>query len=208
MIGAAAALAACGDPTAPVLPDTPVAPADAMVDTPPRGPCWLDIAKIPRGSAVLGTGRDGYQPMPDEPRLEYGTQDGFMLIASVRMTGFAPGIPWPGADVNLRTRIQVYFDETNIPLNEAAKCAFQFGYIPFGNEFELIEEAPLIFDTCWRSEHLFGKKLRVELEVLDKDGGYATDVKVVTAREPDGVYPVDMGTPGCPTLPVEPLSAP
>jgi hypothetical protein len=137
--------------------------------------------------------------MPDELPLGYGVQDGFMLFAHVRMNGFAPGNPADILDpANPRTRIRAYFHETNVPLNYyAGPCAFRTAYAPMGNgDYQLIESAAVIFETCWRSEHLFGKKIRVELELLDSTG-YTTDVKIVTAAPPTGSHPIDMGTPGC-----------
>ena len=191
----AATLIGCGD--------DPSTTPDAPIDAPP-GPCWPDGTRTPGGSAVIGTGRNGFEPMPATLPLEYGAQDGFMLIAHVRMSGFQPGNP---ADIldpsNPRTRLRAYFDETNVPLNSYAHCPFRNPYVPTGSgEYDLIEAVPVIFETCWRSEHLFGKRIRIELELLDGDGdgdggGYTTDVKIVTAAPPTGFHPIDTGTPGC-----------
>jgi hypothetical protein len=172
---------------------------DASVDADPTPrPCWPEVTATPHGSAVLGTGRNGFETMPDVLPLEYGTQDGFMLIANARMTGFPAGNPQDILDPrNPRTRIRAYFDETNVPLNYYAKCPFRTAYVSSGGDQTLIEAAPVIFETCWRSEHLFGKKIRVELELMDDNGGYAKDVKIVTAAPPTGFYPVDQGQPGC-----------
>lgn len=166
--------------------------------------CWPeDLVRTPQGSAVLGTGRDSYMDMPEVLPLEYGTQDGFNLVAHVRMTGFAPGNP---ADIldpkNPRTRILSYFVENNVPLNAKARCPFRNGYVDApGGGYELSEGVAVIFDTCWRSEHLIGKQIRIELELMDQNGGYTTDTKIVTAGAPEGFYPEDMGTPGCPMMP-------
>jgi hypothetical protein len=90
VIVAAVALVGCGD-DAPSGGDGGIV---VDIDAPqPVGPCWPDEPRIPQGSATLGTGRDGFETMPDVLPLEYGSQDGFMLIAHVRMTGFAPGNP-------------------------------------------------------------------------------------------------------------------
>ena len=198
VILAAVTLAGCGDDPGGGVMD---AGTDASVDAPhvPSGPCWPDQPRTPQGSAILGTGRDGFEPMPAELPLAYGTQDGFMLFAHVRMSGFTPGNPANILDPsNPRTRIRAYFHDTNVPLNYyAGGCAFRTAYVPMGNgDYQLIEEAPIIFETCWRSEHLFGKKIRVELELMDGTG-YTSDVKIVTAAPPIGSYPVDQGTPGC-----------
>ena len=197
VILAAVALAGCGEDPAGGMVDAGV---DASVDAPvePPTPCWPD-QRTPQGSAVLGTGRDGFQPMPADLPIEYGVQDGYMLIANVRMTGFTPGNPQDVLDPsNPRTRIRAFFHDTNVPLNYyASGCAFRAAYMPLGNgQYELIEEVPVVFETCWRSDNLIGKKIRVELELMDRNG-YATDVKIVTAAPPTGIYPVEQNSPGC-----------
>src|SRR5688572_24584923 len=74
--------------------------------------CWPEIARKPRGSAVLGTGRDAYEDMPEVLALEYGVQDGYNLVAHVRMDGIIPGDPSsPLEDANPRTRIRAFFDD-------------------------------------------------------------------------------------------------
>lgn len=194
VILAAAALVGCGDAPASGVDADP-----GMDGSNTPGSCWPDLVQQPRGSASLGTGRDGYETMPEVLPLEYGSQDGFMLIANVRMSGFPPGnaqdILDPG---NPRTRLRAFFADTNVPLNYYAKCPFRTPYVTSSaGDYQLIEAAPVVFETCWRSEHLFGQRIRIELEMLDDDGGYTTDVKTVTAAPPLGFHPVDQGTPGC-----------
>ena len=192
---AAALLVGCDRPNDATPGDAAI---DAQIDAPPSGPCWPELVHTPKGSATLGTGHDGFQPMPDDLPLEYGIQDGFMLIAQARMSGFAPGNSSDVYDpANLRTRIRAYFDETDVPLNFYAYCPHRYPYVAAGSsEYELYEEIQIIFEVCWRSTHLFDKRIRVEMELMDNDGGFATDVKVVTARAPLGPHAVDDG-PGC-----------
>lgn len=178
------------------------ASSDAGVDArgdADAGPCWPDLVHTPRGTATVGTGLDGYQPMPDDLPLHYGIQDGFMLMAQVKMSGFAPGNPSDVYDPsNPRTRIRAYFDDTDIPLNSFAVCPHRFPYVPSpSGDYELSQEVAVVFETCWRSTHLFDQRIRVEMELMDSDGGFATDVKVVTARAPLDPHAVDDG-PGCP----------
>lgn len=194
VIGIMALLVGCSGNDAALVD----AASDADVDAPPAGPCWPDLVHTPKGSVTVGTGRDGFQDMPEDLPLEYGIQDGFMLIANARMTGFEPGNAQDPYDpANLRTRIHAYFDDTNVPLNFFAYCPHRYPYVPSGNgDFVLYESIAVIFETCWRSAHLFDKRIRVEMELMDNDGGFATDVKVVTARAPLGPHAVDDG-PGC-----------
>lgn len=198
----AAALVACGDDQ-PGGPDADAGTADAAPAKPKA--CWPDAIRMPKGSAVLGTGRNGFEAMPDVLPLEYGMQAGFNLLAHVRMTGLTPGNPRDLFDPsNPRTRIRAYFADTPlpVPLNYYAHCPFRSAYVASdGGGYELVEAVPVIFETCWRSEHLFGKRIRIELEILDDSGGYTTDVKFVTAAPPTSEYAIDMGTPGCSLLP-------
>lgn len=203
----AACVAACGDNR--VLPDGMITPdLDAAVDTPPEytGPCWPEDQPMPapQASATLGTGRAGFEPMPDVLPLEYGFQDGFMFIASVRMRGFHPGNP---ADVlfhyNPRTRIRAFFADTGVPLNRYSKCPFRTGYVDLGHgEYELAQEAGIVFETCWRSDRLLGKQFRIELDLMDYAGvTLVSDSKIVTAAEPvgdPGGWPREEDTPPCP----------
>lgn len=137
--------------------------------------------------------------MPQELPLEYGTQDGYNLVAHVRMSGLAPGNPANLFDpVNPRTRIRAFFDESNVALNEYAYCPFRNAYVPSATgDYELIGAVPIIFETCWRSQNLFGQRIRIELEVVDDTGTYATDVKIVTAVAPTTFYPMEGPSEGC-----------
>lgn len=195
VIGIALVLVGCGGGSDADQPD---AAGDA--EATPR-PCFPDVTHVPQGTAVLGGGRDGhFEPMLDVYPLDYGTQDGFMVVAHARMTGFAPGNPTNLLDPgNPFTRIRAFFDDTNIPLNLFAECAFRIPYVPAGDgEYELVSPAYVIFETCWRSEHLFGAHMRIELEIMDENGHYASDVKHITAQPPtNGIYPLDYNTPGC-----------
>src|SRR5678816_2964421 len=162
--------------------------------------CWPDLVTFPQGTATLGTGRAAFEPMPDELPLEYGPQGGFNLVANVRMTGFYPGNPHNILDpYNPRTRIRAFFDDTNVPLDFSARCGRRTAYVPSSaGGYEYPAGVGVIFDVCWRSDHLIGKRIRVELEIMDDCGGHAKDVKVVTAVPPtNGMYPIEQGTPGC-----------
>lgn len=196
----AACAIACGD-NRPIT--SGAQPPDASFDAPPvyTGPCWPVGTYTPTGSAMLGTGRDGFQAMPDTLPMEFGGQQGFMFITTVRMSGFAPGDP---ADVlspyNPRTRIRAFFADTGVPLNRYSRCPFRTGYIDSGNgTYELAEETAIVFETCWKSDNLIGKQFRIDLELVDYMGNtYATDSKVVTAAAPvDPGWSESQDSPGC-----------
>jgi hypothetical protein len=163
--------------------------------------CWPDPAHTPQGAVTLGTGRAAFETMPDTLTLEYGPQGGYNLVANARMSGFDPGnlemLIDPG---NPRTRIRAFFAESNIPLNFSAICPFRQAYKPSDSgdyDYEFPEGVPVIFETCWRSNHLIGARVRIELELMDDCGGYVADVKTVTFAPPTSFYPIENDAPGC-----------
>jgi hypothetical protein len=188
-------LVACGDPH--TTPDTSNPGVDAALQ---GGECWPSDVRVAGGSAVLGTGRDEYEPMPEILPMEWGAQDGYMLIAQVRMEGFATGNPTSLLDpTNPYTRIRAYFADTLVPLAfRAGPCAFRTPYVASAaGGFELAAGVPVIFDTCWRSDHLIGARIRVELELMEASGRYTRDVKTVIGGPHPAGHPPDEGTPGC-----------
>ncbi len=155
---------------------------------------------MPTGTATLGTGHGRFEAMPEMLPIEYGTQDGYNLVANVRMTGLAPGDPNAAFDFagNPRTRIRAFFADTNVPLNFYSNCPFRLAYVPSAaGGYELREGIGIIFENCWRANRLIGRRIRIELELLDAAGGYATAVTTVTAAAPTGPYPPEPDAPGC-----------
>ncbi len=187
---------ACGGDPASMVDGGP----DGADAAGPPGPCWSDsVPRVPHGSLELGTGVYGFEAMPDVLPLAYGAQDGFMLFANVQMTGFPPGNPANILDpANPRTRIRAFFADTGVPLNYYARCPNRVGYEPAADgSFELVEAIPVIFETCWRSNHLFGARIHIIAEILELDGRYARDEKIVTAAPPAEPHAVDQDAPGC-----------
>lgn len=195
-----ASIVGCGDnqQTSTETPiDSSVDEIDATMTT---GPCWPDDGQAQKGWATLGTGRDDFEAMPAMLPIEYGLQDGFDFIAHVKMNGLVPGNPTNVFDPNNpRTRIRAYFTETNLPLNYYAKCPYRMAYVPTSDgNYQLPTGVGIIFETCWRAQHLIGKQVRIELEVVDRDGAYSRDSVTVTLAEPSGFYPKNEPVmPGC-----------
>ena len=195
----AAALVACGDDHTAATDAGTDGAADAADGSMMPAPCWPDTLVVPKGSVTLGTGLLGFEPMPDVLPLEYGPQGGFDLPVNVRMFGFDPGDPHDiFAPSNPRTRVRAFFADTDVPLNYYAKCPFRYAYVPSaGGGYEFDGGLGVIFETCWTSYHVIGKRIRIEVEVKDSSGGYARDEKIVTAAAPDGFFPVEPPSPGC-----------
>jgi hypothetical protein len=173
------------------------ASADAGDDAPPAS-CWPDDGTTPAGSAVLGTGTDAFEPMPAMLPLEFGSQQGFDLVANVTMNGLVPGDPSNVfATTNPRTRIRAYFADTNIPLNYYSECPWTYGYAPTGDgSYVLPSGVDVIFETCWQSSNLIGKQVRIDLELVDSNDQYAHASTTVTLAAPTTSYPM-IDSAGC-----------
>lgn len=193
MLGVLLATAACGGTS-----DSPM--GDATVDADiPTFHCWPSLQPIPRGTAVLGHGFDAFRPMGDTLPLEYGSQDGFMVKVRTRMSGFLTGGPPITNPANPFTRVRAYFADTGQSLQLPSECGMRDWYVqgPSG-EYELFRELAVVFDVCWRMDRLNGARIRIDLDLMDATGTFASDSKVITATEPVAPgYPIDTTPPTC-----------
>jgi hypothetical protein len=185
--GLVVALAACSGASNP------------EVDSLPAFHCWPTIEPIPRGTAELGSGADGFEPMPATLPLGYGPQGGFMVMVRTRTSGFVPGGPPLNNPANPFTRPRAFFADTGQSLMIAGgDCASREWYVESASgHLEVFREVPVIFDTCWRIDRLLGTRIRIDLELMDATGSYATDVKTITATDPPPGTPVDDTLPSC-----------
>lgn len=169
---------------------------------------YLDDDCLPTGDsavngfAELGTGRSTFEPMPSELQLEYGFQGGFDVVANLRMMGFSLGNPYNILDPsNPRTYLRASFADTNIPVMGGACFRLSYKPSPLGG-YEADGGLPVVFNTCWRSDQLIGKQLRIEAYISNPERGtmFAYDSKIVTmVAPPDGTYPIETGSPPCDT---------
>jgi hypothetical protein len=193
-------LAACGDPTETPSDGGDGGAADASPDAPiSTGPCWpTELPTGVTGTATLGTGFASFEAMPSELPLYYGAQGGFNIVANVHMDGFNPGNPKNVLDPqNPRTRIRAFFVDTGLPLNFYANCPFRSAYkSAAGGGYELGEGVAILFETCWRSNHLIGAQVRIDLELVDTTNS-TLDSKLVTLGSPTDPYPMETGVAGC-----------
>ena len=193
---AAALLSGCGDDDGPGDGGDGSESDAATVCKPIGDPdeCFPIEASHPEGSVELGTGFDGWRPMDEEELLSYGLQGGFHFNVHARMSGLAPGNPSNSLDeCNPRTRFRAFFED-GTHINAGGECPLLLGYTPENGEYVLAAgPLELQFDTCLRSEDLFGREFRLVVEVIDAEGRYAIDEQLVTARAPTG-WP-DAGPP-------------
>jgi hypothetical protein len=196
LLGLLVALAACGG-SGGSNPEVDAAGDD--VDALPKFDCWPTIEPIPRGRAELGSGVDAFQPMPETLPLGYGPQGGFMVMVRTRTSGFLAGGPPLTNPANPFTKPRAFFADTGQSLMiPGGNCASREWYVESTNgDLEVFREIPVIFDTCWRIDRLLGARIRIDLELMDATGSYATDVKTITATDPPPGTPVDETPADC-----------
>jgi hypothetical protein len=192
IVVAFAGVAACGGGNNAGQPDAPDE-IDAAIDAPKAGPCWPVEGTTPGGTVQLGGGEGAFVPMGDEINVVYGSQSGFHIPVHARMTGMVPGNPTNVLDpMNPRTRFRAFFVDTGEPLNEGA-CPVRLAYQPAtGAEFDLLRDSAVLFQVGLPEDEIFGREVRVVVELIDATGKYATEEKIVTCRAPPGW----MGPPG------------
>jgi hypothetical protein len=158
-------------------------------EEPEDSACWPRQSSKAKGSIELGTGYDEYIPMPDAVDLVYGLQGGFHFEVRARMRGLEPGDTIDVlSKLNPLTRFQV-FDAAGNGINSSiapSSCGTALGYAPAkdGDGFTFPPGQVRFPDGV--TTGIFDKQYRVVVEIIDAFGGYATDEKLVIAREPAG----------------------
>lgn len=161
--------------------------------------CFPIDGSHPGGTIELGTGFDGWRPMGLEERISYGIQGGFHFDVHARISGLEPGDPDNSLDsCNPRTRFRAFFED-GTHISPGGQCPLLLGYTQENGDYVLAAgPLQLQFDTCLRSDDLFGREFRIVVEVIDKEGRYAMDEQMVTALPPfawpdAGPLPPDAG---------------
>jgi hypothetical protein len=146
---------------------------------------WPVESSRPAGEIELGTGIDGFEPMPDALPFILGTQGGTFLVLHARMRGLEPGNPEDLLDPdNPRTRFSgILFDGTVV----GRECPSTTAYQPAAEAgtFERQQWDQLEFLPFALGEGAFDTTVRLRVEVIDSLGRYASDEKDVLCRAPD-----------------------
>jgi hypothetical protein len=178
-------LGACGDNASPIGGDA--ATIDASIDAPPAGPCWPVDGTTTGGTIQLGGGEGDFVAMPDELPVVFGSQNGYHIPVNARMTGMVPGNQTNVLDpINPRTRFGAFFVDTGEPIN-GAKCPIRLAYKPASDgsaAFDLLVASAVLFEVGLPEDQIFERQVRVVVEIIDHDGTYATDEKVITCKPP------------------------
>jgi hypothetical protein len=148
--------------------------------------CWPVETSTPGGTIELGTGVLAFEPLPDELQFIRGTQGGTFLVLNARMKDLDPGDPdvlrAPGNPKS--TFSATLFDGTVVE----RECPATVGYKPSAEEgyFERSRHQVLEFLPFELGQKAFDTDLTLKVEVIDSQGRYASDEKVVHCRAPVG----------------------
>ncbi|HEY4056429.1 MAG TPA: hypothetical protein VGM39_07460 [Kofleriaceae bacterium] len=180
----ASLLGACGDDSSSVG-DGGI--HDVGDDADAANNCWPTVAHIPHGTVELGGGDTAFEAMPDTIPIFYGVQSGFGVMVRTRMTGFDPGqADFPQPPQTAFTRFRASFVDRTDELTDPIPCGYQRQYLPNSvGSYDIVDSLSIGFRTCWGTDVLVGAKLKVDVEMLDQAGNYATNSLVFTAGEPD-----------------------
>ncbi len=178
--------------TAPPLPDAGPRTGPAPVDA-PAATCWPIETATPRGRIQLGTGYDDFRPMTDELELVWGTQGGFHLEVHARISGLNPGGAVNVLDTldasNPRTMFRAFWVDTGESINDNS-CGIRIGYTPSCTAVDLAKSSAILYEVGLPTSQIFDRQVRIVVEIIDSEGGYAIDEKLVMPRAPQG-------WPGC-----------
>ena len=151
------------------------------------GPCWPIDDSRPGGTIQLGGGEGAFVPMPDVLPVVFGPQLGFHIPVHARISSMIPGNPKDVTDSsNPRTRFRAFFEDTGLPINEAA-CPVRIPYKQAtATENDLIRDSAVLFELGLPEDQVFGRRVHVIVEVIDDSGKYAKDEKTITCQKPIG----------------------
>jgi hypothetical protein len=189
---------ACGGGDA--SPDAP--PDGAASDAPDARPVCYSGGGTPTPGAEVDVGafRDGigYAPLQenDELTVYAGGQGGHHFFLHARIRGMSPG----DRDEPLETQPATWFtayreDGTDI---NVLPCVYPLAYEKNEDGDWVLPYSPLSLIAGGQVPGIYGKRVRIKVEVMDGEGRYATDEQWVIAvpqEEAPDAGPPDAGPP-------------
>jgi hypothetical protein len=182
----AALLGACGD-SGSSAGDGGIHDVAHDADADDGNGCWPTVAQIPHGTIEIGGGDTAFEPMPDSIPLFFGVQSGFGIMVRTRMSGFNPGGEgFPPPPENAWTRLHASFVDRTDELTDPIPCGYRRQYVPNSvGSYDIPATIAIGFKTCWGTDVLVGAKIKIDAEIMDSDGNYATSSHVITMTEAD-----------------------
>ncbi len=174
VLAAAVALTACGSTEA----------------QPDAGPCWPEEFSSPGGQVQLGHVSGEFTTLTEGQNLqiETGPQGGFHFTLSARITDMDPGDPNDSlAGRNPRTRFTL-FEEDGTVISEGQNCPTRLVYLKENGHTQLKFGLPILFPTS-RVHEYYETTVRIQVEVIDSDGKYASDDVSIFATTPQILIP-------------------
>jgi hypothetical protein len=163
--------------------------------------CYNGGGTLTPGAEVdLRTFRDGIGLIrlnDDEELSVYaGPQGGHHFYMHARIRGLSPGDPDQPTETNPATWFSATLVEDGTDLTQAP-CVFPLAYEVDGDGELALPYAPILQLNSVYVPAIYGKRVRIKVEVMDGEGRYATrevEVVAVPADLEDG--PDDAGVPG------------
>lgn len=207
----AAALSVLAGLSAPACSGGDASPDAGHLDGPgPGAPdarplCYSGGGTPTPGAEVdVGAFRDGvgYAPLEENQELDVyaGNQGGFHFFLHARIRGMSPGDQEQPLETQPATWFSMYLEDgTDITL---AACVFPLAYEMNESGDWVLPYSPIVQFSGGQVPGIYGKRVRVKVEVMDGEGRYATDeewVVPVPYKEADAGVPEpapDAGLPG------------
>ena len=149
--------------------------SEPAADAPP--PCWPDPEPgAPEGEVELGLGGDAFVPVAEDDPVELisGPQGGHHFILRSRTRGMLPG-----EDRSTKTLFTALTEDgEEIDIFE---CPYDVPYEPAADDFLLLREEIFLIIEEEHVPSIDGTPLLFRVEVIDADGRYARDERMLTA---------------------------
>lgn len=197
LVGLAAPACGSGDASPDARPSDAEAPDG-------RPLCYAGGGTPTPGAEVeVGAFRDGvgYAPLQEDQQLDVyaGSQGGFHLFLQARIRGLSPGDRTQPIETQPATFFSMYREDgTDITGTE---CVFPLAYEMNETGDWILPYPPIVQFAGGQVPGIYGKRMRIKVEVIDGEGRYATDeawVVAVPYEEADAGVPdptTDAGVP-------------
>ena len=161
-------------------------PADAMPDAPIEVRCWSGGGTPTAGASItMGTGGVEFEPLEPEQGLPLyqGGQGGAHFFVHARISGISPGDASGRTAPPTYTRFSIYAEDgTDMTLQP---CDYPSDYIENSDGSWQMPYARIVRLASPYLTSIYGDRVRLQVEVQDVEGRYASDERWVMVTDPE-----------------------
>lgn len=141
-------------------------------------PCWSGGGEPTDGEVEIGAGLDAFEPIEEGQDLELhlGTQGLAHFFINARINGMVTGEHGDSANLPYTFFGAYLEDGTAVDITE---CAARVAFSTPTDEGDALQGGRLLVVDGPYIEMIQGQRLRIMVEVLDRNGLYASDERVV-----------------------------